>query len=1002
MSNVRWLFVSVCVVLFTLTASAQTSEKYVILDFNTALSHVFDAGTNTELNSFHVGASPSSMVISPNGRIGFVANLNSNYLSVIDFSIGAEIYRVHNVRLGSLTLSRDGNILVGADVDDDGLTVIDANSFNVIQNISLDGKLGDDPTINGDNEVSNVVVVNVGGHYKVYVETFHDFGVADLSTGLVTDLGAAPASTFSVFGTNTVAATADEKFVLINRQGAVLTFDPTSNTSSPFQTFSLGNVISVATSRSTADPAKIYGYLLRAAASRSVAVLDLTAGSPTFGAVLGEVSLPASFPFDTISHLAPNADGTRVSVSTNTTASPNLYTIDTSIPAAPAIVGSESFAGPVRYLTSAVTSNLPSTSAPVVSSVNVPLVTNDADAPIQISGTGFAANAQVRIGNLDPISAQVISSSQLQVTVPAHSAAQGAPIIVTNPNSGQGILATNQSGILRNAFIVASQPTFKPVNQVGITNLGDSAISILNVSTNTTISPEVSANPRTLSMAMTPDGLRAYVVSLAPPATVQVFNFATNSFEASIPLSSSATGNPGQTKSIVVARRFGTSQMAAYVASSRRVGPGPNGFVLDLHIIDADPASPTFNTVVASVPTTAPNPGATSGGLVVTPDGHYAIVNAFVFDTALGQVNLSVDNLVVVDLSNTAAPPTIISTATLGVTGWQFAPEISPDGNYLLLICDDGTISVFDITTPTSPVPAGKIAGSLPGNPAASDFSQLGNTFVLGGTPTIFAAIHDVTPDGSLMYIPLREEDSVAVVDTVKVINNLPNALVTKIGAGIAPEVAAVRPGTATPAGSNVSVAPIQPVSLTFGTVVTAGATSVTTTNTNPDPLPAGFSLGTPPVYYEISTTATFAGTIQVCISYNPAQFTSAESAIRMLHDESGTFVDITSSLDTVNHRVCGNASHFSAFTIGVASIPFLYNSLIREIQTGVTNTQFQQQLLQKVQSSQQNFNKNSLVDAIDDLQDFTHKVQEQTGKLITGSEANRLIGLANALIAQL
>jgi hypothetical protein len=424
--------------------------------------------------------------------------------------------------------------------------------------------------------------------------------------------------------------------------------------------------------------------------------------------------------------------------------------------------------------------------------------------------------------------------------------------------------------------------------------------------------------------------------------------------------------------------------------------------------------------------------------LAVTPDGHYAIVNAFVFDTTLGQANLSVDNLVIMDLSSTPAPPKIISTATLGVSGFQFAPEISPDGNYLLLICDDGTISVFDITTPAYPLLAGKIAGTIPpgftqifltprvvgnrvytfdlndnlvaifnfkpvpGNPAASDFSQLGNTFVLGGTPTIFAAVHDVTPDGKLMYIPLREEDSVAVVDTDKVINNLPDALVTKIGAGIAPVVAVVRPGTATPAGTNVGVTPIQPVSLTFGTVVTAGATSVTTTNTNPDPLPAGFSLGTPPVYYEISTTATFSGTIQVCISYDPAQFAPPESAIRLLHDENGTFIDRTSSLDIVKHVVCGNVTHFSAFTIGVANAPFLYNSLIREIQTGVTNTQFEQQLLQKAQSSQQHFSKNDLVDAVDDLQDFIHKVQQQSGKLITTNEAARLIGLANALVAEI
>ena len=51
--------------------------------------------------------------------------------------------------------------------------------------------------------------------------------------------------------------------------------------------------------------------------------------------------------------------------------------------------------------------------------------------------------------------------------------------------------------------------------------------------------------------------------------------------------------------------------------------------------------------------------------------------------------------------------------------------------------------------------------------PATNDFTQLG-TFAFPGIPTIFAAVHDVTPDGKLMYLPLRQEDSVAVIDTAQ------------------------------------------------------------------------------------------------------------------------------------------------------------------------------------------------------------------------------------------
>jgi hypothetical protein len=48
------------------------------------------------------------------------------------------------------------------------------------------------------------------------------------------------------------------------------------------------------------------------------------------------------------------------------------------------------------------------------------------------------------------------------------------------------------------------------------------------------------------------------------------------------------------------------------------------------------------------------------------------------------------------------------------------------------------------------------------------------------------------------MYLPLREQDSVAVVDTAKVLAGDPSALLTVIGAGISPHLAAVRPATAT------------------------------------------------------------------------------------------------------------------------------------------------------------------------------------------------------------
>jgi len=48
-----------------------------------------------------------------------------------------------------------------------------------------------------------------------------------------------------------------------------------------------------------------------------------------------------------------------------------------------------------------------------------------------------------------------------------------------------------------------------------------------------------------------------------------------------------------------------------------------------------------------------------------------------------------------------------------------------------------------------------------------------------------------------LIYFPLREEDSVAVLDVDKILAHDPTALMTEIGAGVAPDWVSIRPATA-------------------------------------------------------------------------------------------------------------------------------------------------------------------------------------------------------------
>lgn len=116
-----------------------------------------------------------------------------------------------------------------------------------------------------------------------------------------------------------------------------------------------------------------------------------------------------------------------------------------------------------------------------------------------------------------------------------------------------------------------------------------------------------------------------------------------------------------------------------------------------------------------------------------------------------------------------------------------------------------------------------------------------------------------------------------------------------------------------TPTGSMVTVE-LSPVMLTFANVTQAGVTSLTTSSTGPQP-PTGFTLGNPPTYYELATTASFNGSVTVCINYAAITFNN-EGLTRLFHLEDPNWVDTTVSLDTTNKIICGRVTSLSPFAI--------------------------------------------------------------------------------------
>lgn len=126
-----------------------------------------------------------------------------------------------------------------------------------------------------------------------------------------------------------------------------------------------------------------------------------------------------------------------------------------------------------------------------------------------------------------------------------------------------------------------------------------------------------------------------------------------------------------------------------------------------------------------------------------------------------------------------------------------------------------------------------------------------------------------------------------------------------------------------TPSGTGI-VAPVggAPLTLTFANIVSAGTTTVTPIA---DPsslnltLPGAFRLSHASGAYEISTTASFTGTIEVCFTapgLSPAEFASAS----ILHGVGGAWQVENTRRDAAAGTLCADVTSLSPFAVGLPS----------------------------------------------------------------------------------
>jgi len=130
-----------------------------------------------------------------------------------------------------------------------------------------------------------------------------------------------------------------------------------------------------------------------------------------------------------------------------------------------------------------------------------------------------------------------------------------------------------------------------------------------------------------------------------------------------------------------------------------------------------------------------------------------------------------------------------------------------------------------------------------------------------------------------------------------------------------------------TETGSDVVVTPVDeatgesPVTLTFDNVTGTGNTSLVVGDSGPA-VPGSFILSDSTAYWNLSTTASYTDSIEVCFTYNEDLVPLPEIDLVILHYDTtlvpAEWVDCTTSVDTVANVICCRTATLSPFVVAV------------------------------------------------------------------------------------
>jgi YVTN family beta-propeller protein len=345
--------------------------------------------------------------------------------------------------------------------------------------------------------------------------------------------------------------------------------------------------------------------------------------------------------------------------------------------------------------------------------------------------------------------------------------------------AGGAFLQTNGTGTA--ATVNMSGPLLRSVaSTLALTDISPTSLAVTNPSTRRANVAVGDGTGAPNGLAVTPDGTRVYVANggrdLFTDYTLTIVSTATNTVVGSIDLSSN---DPP------IGIAFNPTGTRGYATAA---------FSDVISVIDTDPASPTFNTILTNVTI----PGASFARFAVVTGGR-----VYITDQSADKVHVITDS----------ASPVFVQSISVGVK--PFGIAVSPDGSKVYVtnrgISGSGSVSV--ISTASNTV-IGTIGLGASTNPAGIVVTPNGAKLYVANTGTgqvavINAATNTVagtiavsaeprgiaiTPDGTRVLVATGSLN--VALATLTVINTATDAAIATIGLdhGGAPAFVAVSP----------------------------------------------------------------------------------------------------------------------------------------------------------------------------------------------------------------